>query len=119
MDVRTPTEGQIGAAVAQALVRIHRDYLGRGPTKTRATYRDDTVVVMLYDALTKAERTLADAGQVEEVLAMRKAFQRAMRGESITAVEQITGRPVVAFMSDNHVDPDMSVEVFVLGDGDG
>ena len=115
MDVSAATEAQTGAAVAEALVRIHRDYLGRGPEKTRALYREGTLVVMLYDALTKPERKLADSGQIDDVLAMRKTFQRAMREDSVAAVEEITGRPVVAFLSDNHVDPDISVEVFVLG----
>jgi len=30
------------------------------------------------------------------------------------AVEEATGRKVVAFMSQSHLDPDLSVEIFVL-----
>jgi uncharacterized protein YbcI len=29
-------------------------------------------------------------------------------------IEELTGRKVIGFMSDNHVDPDLAVEVFVL-----
>jgi hypothetical protein len=29
-------------------------------------------------------------------------------------VEEITGRKVIAFLSDNHLDPDIAVESFVL-----
>jgi uncharacterized protein YbcI len=32
----------------------------------------------------------------------------------VAAVEQLTGRKVVAFLSDNQIDPDMASEVFVL-----
>jgi uncharacterized protein YbcI len=46
---------------------------------------------------------------------MRKAFQETMAEVMTQRVEEIVGRPVIAFMSDNNIDPDMSVEVFVLG----
>jgi uncharacterized protein YbcI len=29
-------------------------------------------------------------------------------------IEELTGRKVIGFMSDNHLDPDLAVEVFVL-----
>ena len=36
-------------------------------------------------------------------------------GKELTrSVEQLTGRRVIALMSDNHLDPDMAVEVFIL-----
>jgi hypothetical protein len=37
-----------------------------------------------------------------------------MRADAISAVETISGRRVLAFMSNNHVDPDLAAEVFVL-----
>jgi hypothetical protein len=36
------------------------------------------------------------------------------RTPSISAVQELAGRRVVAFMSDNHIDPDLAVEVFIL-----
>jgi uncharacterized protein YbcI len=51
------------------------------------------------------------------VLATRKAYQGTMRRDLVAAVEEITGRTVSAFLSDNHVDPDLAVEVFVMQDG--
>ena len=45
---------------------------------------------------------------------MRKAFQDTMRADLVAGIEAITGREVAAFMSDNHIDPDMAVESFVL-----
>jgi uncharacterized protein YbcI len=38
----------------------------------------------------------------------------AMRGPFSDAVEEITGRKVIAFMSQVHLDPDMAAEIFVL-----
>jgi hypothetical protein len=37
-----------------------------------------------------------------------------MREPLVGAVEQPTGRNVIAFLSDNHIDPDLATETFVL-----
>ncbi|HEV2769591.1 MAG TPA: DUF2294 domain-containing protein [Solirubrobacteraceae bacterium] len=102
------------AAISNAVVGIFRDYLGRGPTKARAFLRDNIVVVVLEDSLTKAEKVLVDQGQAEAMMQMRRAMQATMREALSGAVTQITGRRVIAFMSDNHPDPDYAAEVFVL-----
>jgi uncharacterized protein YbcI len=90
------------------------EYTGRGPTKARTTINRDTVMILLGDTLTKGERKLAEKGDAEVVLQMRHRFQEAMRDDLIALVEIQTERNVVAFMSANHIDPDMAAEVFVL-----
>lgn len=106
--------GPLNAAISDAVVHIFRDYLGRGPTKTRTSIRDNVVVVLLEDTLTKAEKTLAAEGQTEAILQMRRTFQKTMREALTGAVAQLTGRRVTAFMSDDHTDPDYAIEAFVL-----
>jgi uncharacterized protein YbcI len=109
-----PAAGQLNAAISNALVRIQREYFGRGPTKARASLRDDMVVAVMEDTLTKAERNLVADGRHEEVMNMRRSFQHTMRADVIAAVEELTGRKVIAFMSDTHVDPDLACEVILL-----
>jgi len=109
----SPT-GSIGAAISNAVVGLMHDYTGRGPTKAKTTISGDLVVVLLADSMTKAETTLVDNGQDDFVLDMRHRFQNAMREDLIAAVEMNTERKVIAFMSENHIDPDMAAEVFVL-----
>lgn len=94
-------DGQTAAAISNAVVGVLRDYTGRGPTQVRTLIGPDTIVVTLRDSLTKAERTLADRGQALEVLAMRRAFQGAMRDDLVAIVEELTGQAVTAFLSDN------------------
>jgi uncharacterized protein YbcI len=106
--------GRLSAAISNAAVRIHRDYLGRGPDKARTTIADDVVVVLMQDTLTKAERSLVAAGQRDAVLRTRQTFQRTMRPDLVGEIEQLSGRAVVAFMSANHIDPDLACEVLVL-----
>ncbi len=106
--------GELNAAISNAVVKIQRDYLGRGPTKARTSIRDNAVVVLLEDTLTKAERSLVLDGKEDEVLVTRGSLQRTMRRDMEAAVEALTGRAVVAFMSTNHIDPDIACEVFVM-----
>jgi uncharacterized protein YbcI len=92
---------------------LHR-YTGRGPTKARTTIGEDLIVCVMGATLTKGERTLAQAGKSELVLESRRAFQDAFQADAIAAVQEISNRRVLAFMSNNHIDPDLAVEVFVL-----
>jgi uncharacterized protein YbcI len=109
-----PTGGALAAAISSMMVQLLLQYTGRGPTTARTSVGRDHVLILLEDALTKGERTLATNGHAEDVLAMRKQYQRVMRAEASDNVEELTGRKVIAFLSDNHVDPDIGVEVFVL-----
>ena len=115
-----PVGGSKGAAISNYVVRTMSEYTGRGPTKARTQLSDDVVTVVLQDTLTKGERSLVGDGKGEFVLTMRKAFQGTMRHVLVTGVEEILGRRVSAFLSDNHIEPDIAVEVFVLAPyGDG
>ena len=106
--------GSTAAAISNGAVGLLHEYTGRGPTKARTTINHDSVMILFGDSLTKAERTLAENGDGEVVLQMRHRFQEAMRADLIAIVETETGRKVVAFMSANHIDPDMAAEIFVL-----
>jgi uncharacterized protein YbcI len=44
----------------------------------------------------------------------RSAFQTAMQHKFIGAVERLTGRDVLAFISNSHVGPDIEIELFML-----
>jgi len=107
-------DGPVAAAIASSVVRLVREYTGRGPTRARAPISPDLVTVVMGDMLTKAERKLVESGKADLVLNIRHEFQRTMRQDLIAAVEMLTERKVIAFMSDNHIDPDMAIEAFVL-----
>jgi uncharacterized protein YbcI len=112
-------QGRQAAAVSNAITRLHREYHGRGATTTRTVIQRNYVVAFLEDIYTPLERTLLDAGEHDAVRDTRQKFQLAMRGRFSAAVEEITGRKVIAFMSQVHIDPDIAAEVFVLEPTDG
>ncbi|MGH8573171.1 MAG: Na-translocating system protein MpsC family protein [Gammaproteobacteria bacterium] len=117
-----PGARSANSEICDAAVRLLREYTGRGPTKARATINTESVLIVLGDTLTRGERRLAETGKADRVLELRHDFQMVMREELIQAVEAATGRKVIAFMSQNHIDPDLAAEVFILqpeGSADG
>jgi uncharacterized protein YbcI len=112
----TPQRGQgsTSSAITNGAVRVFQDYTGRGPTKGRTTINGDTIMILFGDVLTKGERKLAENGDAGAVIQMRHRYQEAMREDLVAVVETHVGRKVVAFMSANHISPDLAAEIFVL-----
>ena len=106
--------GELAAAISRTVVGTLSRTTGRGPMKAKTTLGDDGVFVVLEDTLTRGEHSLAEAGEGQAVLDLRRRWQRVMEEEISLQVEELTGRKVIVFMSDNHIDPDLAVEVFVL-----
>ncbi len=111
---RRLTGGELNQAVTSALVRIHTRYLGRGPKSASTFYQGNVLVTLMHDVLTHAENVLRETSQSEAVNQMRHLFQETMENDFKQAVEQLTGRRVLAFISGNNLDPDVAAEVFVL-----
>src|SRR4051794_14450719 len=106
--------GGASSAVSTAVVHLLREYTGRGPTKAKTYIHQDLVTVVLQDTLTKGERSLVGDGKTEAVLGTRQLYQETMRISLVETVERITGRTVAAFLSANHIEPDVAVETFLL-----
>ncbi len=100
--------------ISNGLSKLHREHYGRGPNSVRTVFGQDHVVTFLEDFYTPLEKTLVESGETASVHEVRRAFQRAMRERFIAVVEGATGRKVRAFMSEVSLDPDISVEIFVL-----
>ena len=109
-----PVATSPAAMISTSAVKLLREYTGRGPTKAKTLISDNLVTVLLADTLTKGERKLAEAGHKDRVLSLRHDYQTVMRDDLVAVVERQLDRTVIAFMSQNHIDPDLAVEVFVL-----
>ena len=109
--------GEQLAAVTNGIVKLFRDYYGRGPTKAKSYILDDRILVcVLEDTMTRVEKTLADNGQGHKVREVRLVFQEAMAHEFKQCVRDSLQREVVAYHSQLTLDPDLGFEFFVLGD---
>jgi uncharacterized protein YbcI len=100
--------------ISTSAVQVLHEYTGRGPTKAKTLINDEMVTVLFADTLTAGERTLVANGHSDRVLQVRHDYQTAMQDDLVAIVERQLGRNVIAFMSQNHIDPDLAVEVFVL-----
>jgi uncharacterized protein YbcI len=109
-----PATASLPVAISNAIVGLMREYTGRGPTRARTTIRENVIVVMLEQTLTKGEQVLVEKGRGENVLALRREYQEAMREAGVARIAELTGHTVLAMMSANHLDPDLAAEIFVL-----
>ena len=114
LDSKPLSGGELNAAVTREVVRVQNDSHGRGPRKAFSFHYGNVLTTVLEDVLTPAERRLADNGERDAVLNMRSLYQKSMEPELKKCVEEITGHRVLAFLNDNHLEPDMAVEVFIL-----
>ena len=106
--------GTLQAAISRHVVRLVAQYTGRGPTKARTTIRDNVVLCVTQDNMTKAERRLVEEGEEDTVVSVRRRFQTTMAEELIAGIERETGCRVVSFLSDHDAETDHAIEVFVL-----
>jgi uncharacterized protein YbcI len=107
--------GSLLAAISTSIVGILRDKYGRGPMKAKTYALDDIIVVVMRGSgFTPLEQTIMDSGEPDRVVAMREDFQRVMRERYEETIKRLTGRNVVAFLSQAHVEPDITVEMFFV-----
>lgn len=107
--------GHLLAAISTSIVGILREHYGRGPMKAKTYALDDIIVVVMRGSgFTPLEQTIMDSGQPDRVIAMREDFQRVMARRYKTTVEELTGRRVLAFLSQAHVEPDITMEIFFI-----
>jgi uncharacterized protein YbcI len=106
--------GSLAAAISNLIVRLFAEYTGRGPNKARTTIRDNVVLCVTQNTMTKGERRLVEEGEAKAVVSIRRKFQTTMRDDLVAGIETLTNRKVLSFMSDHDADHDYAAEVFVL-----
>ncbi len=107
--------GKLLAAISTSIVAILRERYGRGPMRAKTYALDDIIVVVMRGSgFTPLEQTIMDSGQPERVVAMREDFQQVMSERYRQTIRELTGRNVIAFLSQAHVEPDITVEIFFV-----
>jgi uncharacterized protein YbcI len=108
-----PSTASVLQAVSNAMVKLQKEQLGRGPTNARSYFAGpDTLVCTMEDSLLPAERTMVEMGEHQRVRESRMFLQVASQEQFIQAVEELVSRKVRAFSS--AIDPQAGVvfEVF-------
>jgi uncharacterized protein YbcI len=103
------------AAISAELVRVYKQQIGRGPTKTRTFWAGpDTIVVILERTLTVAELTMRGLDEHERLRDLRTLLQADSRNDLCDPIERITGRSVRAFIGGIDIEADVATQIFVL-----
>ena len=122
-----PTEPLAGDelldAVTASLVGLHERYHGRIPVTAKSQLMgDDVLTCVMGGVYTEVEKTMIELQRSAVVQETRSAFQQAMQHRFIDEIQRLSGRRVLAFISNQHVGPDIEIELFVLapvgGDGE-
>ena len=101
--------------VSNAMVALHKEQFGRGPTRVQSHFAGaDALLCVMDDALLPAESKMVDMGEQQRVRDTRMFFQVATAAEFIETVETITGRTVRAFASASDPDHGVVMENFIF-----
>jgi uncharacterized protein YbcI len=101
-------------AISNEIVGIMRTHYGRGPHRAKTYVIDDIIVCVLRNGFTAVEQTMVSGGQSDRVVTMRHEFQKLMAERYKEVISRLTGREVVAFLSQAHLEPDLTLEVFFV-----
>ena len=109
------TGDELLGAVTEAMVGLHQRYHHRRPMTARTLLLGgDLLVCVLGGVYTDVEKTMIELQRGPIVQETRSTFQKAMQHKFIAAVERLSGREVLTFLSNHHVGPDIEVELFML-----
>ena len=107
------------AAVTEAMVAFHERYHHRKPVTAKTLLLGgELLVCVLGGVYTDVEKTMIELQRAPIVHETRSAFQNAMEHRFVGAIERLSGRKVLTFMSDHHVGPDIEIELFMLTPND-
>jgi uncharacterized protein YbcI len=112
----TPLTGDaLLVAVTDSMVAMHKRYYHRAPVTAKTQLLgNDLLACVLGGIYTDVEKTMIELQRTTVVQETRSAFQTAMQHKFIATVERLSGREVLAFISNHHVGPDMEIELFML-----
>jgi uncharacterized protein YbcI len=109
------TGDELLAAVTEAMIAFHERYYHRTPVSAKTLLLGgELLVCVLGGVYNDVEKTMIELQRAPIVHETRSAFQNALQHRFVAAIERLSGRKVLTFMSDHHVGPDIEIELFML-----
>ena len=114
------TQGEIEAAVCDAMSRFEQEYMGRGPKDIRAHLIGDLMVVRLQGVLTAAEQHLvqslsSDKGR-DLLKQVRTQLIETARPVMVAMVQKVTDVSVLSLHHDISTVTGEELVIFTLGE---
>lgn len=116
MSAPPPLTGEaLLSAVTDAMVVLHERYHHRKPVTAKTQLLgDDLLACIMGGVYTDVEKTMIELQRTTIVQETRNAFQQAMRHKFVSEIQSLSGRHVIAFISNHSVGPDIEIELFFL-----
>ncbi len=96
------------------MVGLHQRYHNREPVTAKTLMLgDDLLACVLGGVYTDVEKTMIEIQRTTLVQETRDAFQNAMQDRFIDVIQRLSGRRVLAFLSNHHVGPDIEIELLL------
>lgn len=112
---RVRARGQVEAETAEAMVRLERELMGRGPIEAKAYIIDDLIVVRLRGVLTQPEKRLLSTPEGRRLIrSMREEVRRSASSEIEAELSALTGGKVTSQYWDLDCDRDTLVQVYEI-----
>lgn len=105
---------ELTGAISAAIVELYAAFYGHDRATATTYINDNVVVCVLENILTEDEDGLIANGGDGEVVDGRVAFQTSTEDDFTAAIERLTHRRVVAFLSANQTAPGVACELFFL-----
>ena len=109
------TGEELLVAVTDAMVALHLRHHHRAPVTAKTLLLEGDLLACVFGGVyTTVEQTLIELQRSTVVRETRGAFQDAMAERFIAAVELLSGREVLDFVSSHNVGPDVEIKLFML-----
>lgn len=96
------------------MVQAQKQYFGKGPVRTKSYLVDDLLFIVMRGGMTRAEETMIDFEQTDQVRDFRQSFENEMTERLTDMIEKLTGRKVLTYQSQILFDPELVIEMFVF-----
>jgi uncharacterized protein YbcI len=97
----TRTRGEMEAELTKAIIKLEKEYLGRGPLDARTFFVDDMILFRMRGVLTQAEQKLAETPQGSDLIKeTRRQLFETSRPLLEDIVQKILGCQIIGFHSD-------------------
>lgn len=118
MDPERDLAGEVGLplteGISAAMVGLYSAFCAHDRTTVTTYINAKIILCLLKNVLTESEDALVAASGRREVIDGRVAFRAETEDEFAAAIEQLTARRVVAFLSANQTIPGVAGELFFL-----
>ena len=103
-------------SISRDIQAIHRDSYGSTVGGAETHVHSNSVVCAVDIDLLPHEVAICGSEEGRDsIRESRRLFQSTIRSSFVAAVEHATGRRVVGFLSETHLDPSFALEYFRLG----